>query len=128
VPAAVFATLAEDELVVRRAAEMDAAKLQEQARAAAQRDDWAGVDAALDKVRALGADNRWISGVVAELSSLSQVRDRALFSKEASYSAQRMQTRMTARNESDEPSPAAPLYLRRKSSQGKAGPGSEGRR
>lgn len=122
VPAAVFATLTEDELVVRRAGEMDAARLQEQAREAAQRGDWDEVDAHLDQVRALGADNRWISGVVSELSSLSQVRDRALFSKEASYSSQRMRSRTTMRDESDDLSPVAPLYLRRKSSQGKAGP------
>lgn len=121
-PAAVLATLPENELVVRRAGEMEAAKLQEQAREAAQRHDWASVDALLVNARALGADNRWISGVVAELTSLAEARDRTLFSKEASYGAVRMRQRMTTRDESDDVSLAEPLFLRRKSSQGKATP------
>lgn len=123
VPPALFGALVEDALVLRRLAEVNAAKLQDKARAAAQRRDWQRVDQVLAEVTALGADNPWIANVVKELKQLAGRRDHAMFAKEASYSAQRMTTRATAPAEGLEDSLDIPSFLRRKTRQGKAEPG-----
>jgi Ca-activated chloride channel family protein len=119
---ALFGTLAEDVLVLRRLGELDAAKLQEQARSAAKRQDWAQVDMLLGEVSKLGADNPWVAGIVKELKKLASRRDDVLFQKEAAYSSNRMRGRMTAVNESADIDAAVPAFLRRKMAQGKAEP------
>jgi len=115
-----FSTLAEDALVLRRLAEINAAKLQVKARGAAQRRDWQQVDLLLGEVSALGADNPWIASVVKELKQLASRRNDVMFAKEASYSSQRMTTRVTAPREGLHDTLNIPDFLRRKTRQGKA--------
>lgn len=120
-PASAFNAIAEDELVVRRVSELEAAELQLKARKAAMRGDWELVAQLLRRAEKLGADNPWIAAIVAELRKLADRRDEAMFAKESAYGSRRMHSRLASRHESsvdfDVPPPAP--YLRRKSSQGK---------
>ena len=119
--AAAFAAVAEDELVVRRVGELEAADLQRKARDAALRGDWQGVKALLQRAEKLGVDNPWIAAVVGELHRLAERRDRGLFAKQSAYGSLRMNTRLAARAESrdlDDVPPQA-SYLRRKANPGK---------
>ena len=120
-PASAFAAIAEDELVVRRADELEAAHLQQKARAAARRRDWHGVDAALKRAERIAATNPWVAASMNELRELAAKKDEVSFAKEALFASRKMSTRLAASRESmstqDEPSAS---YLRRKSSQGKA--------
>jgi len=120
-PASAFGAIAEDELVVRRADELEAAHLQQKARAAARRRDWHGVDAALKRAERIAATNPWVAASMNELRELAAKKDEVSFAKEALFASRKMSTRLAASRESmstqDEPSAS---YLRRKSSQGKA--------
>ena len=122
-PASAFAAIAEDELVVRRADELEAAHLQQKARTAARRRDWNGVAAALKKAERIAENNPWVAASLNELRELAAQKDEESFSKEAMFSSRRMSTRLAASHESlsVKHAPAA-SYLRRKSSQGKADP------
>jgi len=66
-PAAAYGAISEDELVLRRMGELDAAELQVKARRAAMSGDWDAVMRLLRKAERLGIDNPWIAAVVAEL-------------------------------------------------------------
>jgi Ca-activated chloride channel family protein len=120
-PASAFAAIAEDELVVRRADELEAAHLQQKARTAARRRDWDGVAAALKKAERIAADNPWVAASLNELRELAAQKDEVSFAKEAMFASRKMSTRLAGSYESldDKDVPAA-SYLRRKSSQGKA--------
>jgi Ca-activated chloride channel family protein len=121
-PAAAFGAISEDELVLRRMSELEAAELQLKARRAAMTGDWDTVMRVLRKAEKLGVDNPWIAAVVVELRKLAERRDEALFSKASAYGSQRMHSRLAVRDEQpDAGSVSAPSYLRRKSHQGKAG-------
>lgn len=121
-PAAAFGAIAEDELVLRRMSELEAAELQLKARRAAMTGDWDTVMRVLRKAEKLGVDNPWIAAVVVELRKLAERRDEALFAKASAYGSQRMHSRLAARDEqTDADRMPAPSYLRRKSHQGKAG-------
>jgi Ca-activated chloride channel family protein len=122
--ASAYEALLEDELVARRAGELEASRLQQEARAAARRHDWAAVDQLVAQTRTLGARNRWIADVAGEMEALAQLRDEPLFSKESSYSSQRMSSRLAPSIESVDPRAATPSFLRRKRAQGKAEPDS----
>jgi Ca-activated chloride channel family protein len=117
-----YAALAEDSLVARRAGELEAARLQQEARAAARRRDWAAVDQLVQSSFSLGEDNPWVAGIAEEMQNLAAARDEARFSKEAAYSSRRMGTRLAPTVELHDPMAPAPAYLRRKRAQGKAGP------
>ena len=121
VPASAFAAIAEDELVVRRAGELEAAGLQEQARVAARRRDWHAVTAALKQAERIAAKNPWVAASLAELRTLAARKDEEMFAKEAVFSARRINTRLASRDESGAVYDSAPsaAYLRRKTSQGK---------
>jgi Ca-activated chloride channel family protein len=126
-PAASHAALAENELVVRRAVELEAARLQREARAAVQRGDWLRAEGLLACLEQLGQDHEWIRGAVLELRALAARRDQAMFARESLYSASRMAHRVAAcsENASLVTDADAPLFLRRKRAQGKqdtAGP------
>jgi Ca-activated chloride channel homolog len=87
--------IAEDELVVRRAAERDvAAALQEHAQRAAKRGDWSEVTRLLDEAKRNVKGNAWLQAVVNKLEALA-ARDKAMFIKESAYSAQRMRARLS---------------------------------
>jgi Ca-activated chloride channel family protein len=124
VSAAGYETLTEDPLVIRRASELEAARLLVQARAAARHRDWHEVQAHLVSADKLGADNPWLKDVVQELQQVADRRDDAMFVKEGAYSSRRMSTRLAAPDESLTPGEEKASYLRRKSAQGKQQPGS----
>ena len=122
-PTSAFHAIAEDELVVRRADELEAAKLQSVARIAARRRDWHGVESALKRAERIAARNPWVAESIKELRELAAQKDELLFAKESAFAASRMSTRLAAREECasvEIPAPAA--YLRRKSAQGKRDP------
>jgi Ca-activated chloride channel family protein len=121
-PAAAFGAISEDELLLRRLGELEAAGIQLQARRAAMNGDWDTVQRLLRKAEKLGADNPWVAAVVVELRKLAEQRNEAMFSKASAYGSRRMQSRLAARNESLDAGavPSAAAYLRRKSNQGKS--------
>jgi len=122
-PASAFHAIAEDELVARRAGELEAAYLQTKARAAARNGDWAGVESALRKADRAAANNPWVAESVKELRALAAQKDEAMFSKESAFASRRMSTRLAEQNESwSVEAPAAASFLRRKTNQGKADP------
>jgi Ca-activated chloride channel homolog len=119
-PASAFNAIADDELVVRRASELEAARLQAQAREHAQRGDWDGVARSVACAARLAEQSPWVGDVVDAMQDLAAQRDTALFAKEALYSARRMSTRLAA--QAEEPSAAsdeALSFLRRKRRQGR---------
>jgi Ca-activated chloride channel family protein len=121
-PASAFHAIAEDELVARRAGELEAAYLQTKARTAARHGDWAGVESALRKAERAAANNPWVAESVKELRALAAQKDEVMFSKESAFAARKMSTRLAASHESlsiHDATPAA-SYLRRKPQQGKA--------
>lgn len=119
-PASAFHAIAEDELVARRAGELEAAYLQTKARAAARNGDWAGVESALRKAERAAANNPWVAESVKELRALAAQKDEVMFSKESAFASRRMSTRLAASQESLQVNDAlGASYLRRKSNQGK---------
>ena len=120
-PAAAFGAISEDELVLRRAGELEAAAIQLKARHAAMNGEWDTVMRLLRKAEKLGVDNPWIAAVVVELRKLAERRDQALFSKASAYGSRRMQSRLAVRDENLDAfdAPQAAPYLRRKSNQGR---------
>jgi Ca-activated chloride channel family protein len=128
VPAAAYETLIQDPLVIRRASELEAARLLAQARVAARQRDWDKVQALLSIANKLGADNPWLKDVVRELQQLADRRDDAMFAKEGAYSSRRMTTRLAPAAEGLTPGQEKASYLRRKSAQGKQQPGSADKR
>ena len=120
-PASAFGAISDDELVLRRMSELEAAEIQLRARRAAMAGDWDTVMRLLRKAEKLGADNPWIAAVVVELRKLGEQRNEAMFSKASAYGSRRMQSRLAVRDESLDAGavPPAAAYLRRKSNQGK---------
>ncbi len=120
-PAAAFAAISEDELLLRRLGELEAAGIQLQARRAAMNGDWDTVLRLLSKAEKLGVDNPWVAAVVVELRKLAEQRNEAMFAKASAYGSRRMHSRLAAQNESLDAgaAPAAAAYLRRKANQGK---------
>jgi Ca-activated chloride channel homolog len=120
-PASAFGAISEDELVLRRMGELEAAEIQLQARHAAMTGEWDTVMRLLRKAEKLGVDNPWIAAVVVELRKLAERRDQALFSKASAYGSQRMHSRLAVRDEDADSvnAPTAAPYLRRKSNQGR---------
>jgi Ca-activated chloride channel family protein len=118
-----YRALPEQELVKGRLAELEAAQLQEDARDAAPRSDWAAVQQLLARLRELASNSEWVSRVVVELETLAAQKDLERFGKETFYQSLRMRERLAGINESAGPlasaPPAAP-YLRRKTRAGKA--------
>ena len=114
-PAAAFAALAEEPMVVQRVQELEAARLQEAARLAARSGDWARVDALLRTARAGAAGNPWVEASITVLERYAAAREREAFSKEARYKSRRMRTRLSAAPGVGE----GTTYLRRKVEQGR---------
>lgn len=119
--AAIVDALPVDELVARRAIEVEAASIQQRAAHAASAGDWDAVMRELARARVLAANHAWVTAVVDELEALARRRDREMFAKEARYASARMGTRLAAPGESalvaDD---AEPSYLQRKRVQGKS--------
>jgi Ca-activated chloride channel family protein len=121
-PASAFNAISEDELVVRRCGELEAAELQQKARLSAMRGDWEAVMALLQRAERLGAENPWIAAALVELRKLAERRDDVMFAKESAFSSMRMSNRLAARDESADVFDSPASYLRRKSNQGKGEP------
>ncbi len=120
-PAQAWEALLPDALVLQRFNELEAGKLLEKARTAAQKGDWAGIDRLLAEAKQRFADNPWVQEVLASMAELARQKDQAHFAKEARYSSRRMNTRLAAK---EEPlamlrEAEAPAFLRRKSAQGR---------
>lgn len=109
--------------VVQRAQELRAAELQDLAREAAYRGDWAAVDAALAAARAEAGANEWVAESLNALERYAQLRDVMRLSKEAHYKASKMRSRLSAHDEAEPYSLTAERgkagYLRRKGESGK---------
>lgn len=122
VTAAAFADIAENEQVARRVGEIDAGKLQVQARDAALRGDWQEVELLLGRIRVIAANNVWVKGVLGEIEALADQRDSARFSKEAMYASHSMNFRLSAREERAETGSEQQMasFLQRKLRHGKA--------
>jgi Ca-activated chloride channel family protein len=115
--------LPENELVARRVAEVRAADLQDEARAAVQRGDWERAEALLQLVEELARDNEWLQGTVAKMKRLLEQRDQMRFGKEVMYASYSMKRRLTEVDEMAEFSETSEsvkaAYLRRKTAQGR---------
>ncbi|MGH7785663.1 MAG: vWA domain-containing protein [Candidatus Binatia bacterium] len=112
--------LVDDELVLRRLAEVRAADLQDRARAAAACHDWETVRALLDQARELARHSPWLGQIVQSLTELEQARESARFAKESTYAQYKLKQRLAPRVEGADPAVAEPAWLRRKRSQGRA--------
>jgi len=118
-----FMAIAENQDVVRRVIEAEAAKLQEIASLAARRGDWKEVQELLNKVREMARHSPWLSEIVANLEKLAASQDSMLFSKEARYASVSMSSRQRSKKEfdADFDNLAMPAYLQRKVRQGASG-------
>ena len=112
-----------DPLVVTRQAELEAGRFLDQARAAAENGDWEAIQRMIDEAKRRFADHPWVMAVLEDMAELAKTMDGARFRKEAMYSSRKMGSRVSAKEEllaSLASESAAPSFLRRKSSQGKA--------
>ena len=115
--------LLQDPLVVARLTELEAGKFLNQARAAAEHGDWATIQKMIAEGRQRFADNPWVLEVLEGMAEIAKEMDSARFRKEAMYSSRKMSSRVSAKEEllmSMAAESAAPSFLRRKKSQGKA--------
>lgn len=124
VPAQVWDALTADALVHSRHAEVEASRLLEQARAAADAGDWDRVQALIDLAGHRFGDQPWVQEVLASLQQIARQRDQARFGKESMYSAMKMRSRLAAKDEGQFDAlreAVAPRFLRRDGSQGTKG-------
>ena len=119
-PSVAWKTLVPNDLVSKRIAEIEAARIQDQAKNAARRGDWGKVQRLLKKAKENAQDNEWLEKTVTTLESLAALRDSRRFSKESSYSSAKMSSRLSALNEQSNDDESIPSFLRRKWRQGKS--------
>jgi O-acetyl-ADP-ribose deacetylase (regulator of RNase III) len=124
-PTVLLAAMPEDETVATRVRELELATLQERARQAARAHDWDTVATLLDELRLLAMDRAELRAIVAELQSLYDERDAAMFSKESLYSSRRLRQRLIAREDLQVAEAAS--HFRLKGAQGRAAPVSPSR-
>jgi Ca-activated chloride channel family protein len=123
IPAEKFLAISEDQDVIRRVKEAEAAKLQEAASRAAKRGDWKEVEKLLAEAKEMASHSPWLGEIVANLEKLAAQRNDVLFSKEARYAASNMSSRQRSKKEfsSDYDESAAPVHLQRRVQQGASG-------
>lgn len=119
-----FDKLTDDELVSRRLVELAAADALSRMRTAADHGDWAAVDRLLEEASRQFAGNEWVAAVLAAMKGIAESRSRERMMKESMYSASKLRSRLSAKDEGvsfsvAEESIERPAYLRRKPSQGK---------
>jgi Ca-activated chloride channel family protein len=120
-----WGAVAPDERVAQRLAEIEAAGLLRKIRAAAGANDWATVDRVLGEAQQRFAGHEWVASLLESMADVARGRSRERLRKEALYSADNMNVRLSERDEdirfslADEVSLKA-SYLRRKAAQGKA--------
>jgi Ca-activated chloride channel family protein len=116
-------TLLQDPLVVARQTELEAGKFLNQARAVSEQGDWDTVQKMISEGRRRFADHPWVMDILENLTEIAAVMDSARYRKESVYTTHRMNSRVASKVEAptcmaDEA--AAPSFLRRRKSQGKA--------
>jgi Ca-activated chloride channel family protein len=112
-----------DPLVAARVAELEAAALLAQARAAAEHGDWKTIGRILADAQRRFANHPWLIEVLAQLAGLARAADAAGFRKEAMYSGRRFHSRVSAKMEAPADLAAeedSPSFVRRRAAQGKA--------
>jgi len=124
ISASAFDKLTDDELVSRRLVELAAADALSRMRVAADRGDWVAVDRLLEVASRQFAGNEWVAAVLAAMKEIAESRSRERMMKESMYSASKLRSRLSAKDEDVNFCVAAesierPAYLRRKPSQGK---------
>lgn len=123
VPAAAFEAIAPDPTVTSRAAELQAAKLQEEARVAARRGDWQRVKQIMERLEAQSRNSPWLAATLDSLRVYAQQRRSEEFSKEALYKSHKMRNRLASFDEimpwSAEREASKAAFLRRKIEQGR---------
>ncbi len=122
--ASAFDKLTDDEPVSRRLVELAAADALSRMRTAADHGDWAAVDRLLEEASRQFAGNEWVAAVLAAMKEIAESRSRERMMKESMYSASKLRSRLSAKDEDVSFSVASesierPAYLRRKPSQGK---------
>ena len=118
---AALGAVAEDELVVRRLAELEAAGVLRRTREAARNNDWDRVDRLLAEAERRFAGNDWVASVVEAIRTVAKSRSRERFMKEALYTAASFSQRLAEKDEGMALMEAdKAMYLRRKRSRGKA--------
>lgn len=121
--AQVWDALLADPLVLARQAELEAGRFLEQARRLAEAGDWEGIARMIEVARQRFAEHPWVTEILLGLADLARERDSARFRKEAMYSARKMHSRVSAKEEmlgSLALEADMPSFLRRKKRQGKA--------
>lgn len=116
--------LMDDELVSRRLVELAAADTLSRMRTAADHGEWVAVDGLLEEASRQFAGNEWVVAVLAAMKEIADSRSRERMMKESMYSASKLRSRLSAKDEDirfsvAEESIERPAYLRRKPSQGK---------
>jgi Ca-activated chloride channel family protein len=116
--------LAADPLVNSRHAEIEASRMLEQARAAADAGDWDRVQALIDLAGRRFGDQPWVQEVLTSLEQIARQRDQARFGKESLYAAMKMRSRVASKDEGQYDAvqeAVVPRFLRRDGSQGTKG-------
>lgn len=122
-PPQAWDALIRDPLVVARQTELEASRFLDQARAAAEHGDWETIQKMITEGQKRFADNPWVMEVLEGMAKIAKEMDSARFCKEAMYSSRKMGARVSAKEEllmDMAAEAAAPSFLRRKKSQGKA--------
>lgn len=112
-----------DPLVTARQAELEAGRFLDQARRSAEHGDWEAIARMIEVARQRFAEHPWVMEILQGMADLAKARDSARFSKEAMYSARKMNSRVSAKEEvlaCLEMEGNMPSFLRRKKQQGKA--------
>ena len=122
VNSAAYGALAEDALLLRRLAEVEAGTLLRGTREAARRGDWAEVDRILKQAEADFAGNEFVAGVLASIRDVAESRQRERFMKDALYASAGFSKRLASANESVNfcEEDVVPSFLRRKRAPGKS--------
>jgi hypothetical protein len=115
-----YRAIPENPDVIRRAIEAEAAQMQEFASKAAKRGDWGQVNRILAKAREMAEHSPWLKEIVANLEFLAAQQNEVLFSKEATYAAASLSSRVRSKAEFDPnyADSAMPSYLQRRVRQG----------
>ena len=124
-PADAWRAVADDQLVDRRAGELEAAAYQLQARRAAREHNWEEVARLLSEAKERAENNPWIAESITALEEMAARQDNVMFMKEALYSSSKMHSRLADKHELRNDSAGMREsgkegYLRRKRRQGKS--------
>ncbi len=114
-----FEALPEDPLVRKRMRELEVGMCEERAYRAAVLGDRAGVQAALDALKALGQDDAWTQERALELETLAKEADNAHLAKELYCGCSSSMGSHTRNINEETPEEKVERYLRRKKRQGK---------